>query len=481
MRSTVCVLLALVLASAAHGADWTMWGGTPQRNMVNPVEKNIPSHWDVATGENIKWVSQLGSQTYGNPVVAGGKVFVGTNNRAERQPKFKGDQGVVMCFSEKDGTFLWQLTHRKLEAGRVNDWPQQGVCSSPLVEGDRLYYVSNRAQLVCADTEGFRDGENDGPYQEEESTDPIDGDVVWMLDLINELGVFPHNLATCSPMADDRYVYCVTSNGVDEGHIVLPAPDAPSFIAVDKKTGELVWERNDPGEQILHGQWSNPASGTVGGVRQLIMPGGDGFVYGLVPETGDLLWKFNCNPRGTVWRLGGFGTKNNLIATPVIWKDRVYISVGQDPEHGEGPGHLWAIDATKRGDISVDGIYWHSDEVDRSMSTVAIHEGILYHCDLTGFLRAIDAETGEILWDHDTLSAVWSSPTVIDGKVYLGDEDGQVIVLQAGREKKELAENQMGNSVYTTPVAANGVLYITSRERLYAIQSGAKSDPEKVN
>ena len=101
----------------ARGHDWPMWGGTPQRNMVNAAEKNLPVSWDIETGRNIKWVSQLGSQAYGNPVVAGGKVFVGTNNQAGRQPKAKGDKGVVMCFREKDGVFLWQLTARQAPSG----------------------------------------------------------------------------------------------------------------------------------------------------------------------------------------------------------------------------------------------------------------------------------------------------------------------------------------------------------------------------
>ena len=167
-----------------------MWGGTPQRNMVNTVEKNIPDSWDIETGRNVKWIAQLGSQSYGNAIVAGGKVFLGTNNQALRQPKAKGDKGVVMCFAEKDGTFLWQLTHDKLAAGRVNDWPQQGICSSGCVEGNRLFYVSNRCELVCADTEGFYDGKNDGPFTAEKLTDKIDGDIVWKLDMIKELGVF---------------------------------------------------------------------------------------------------------------------------------------------------------------------------------------------------------------------------------------------------------------------------------------------------
>ena len=464
----------------ARGDDWVQWGGKSERNMVNLVEKNIPAEWDIETGKNIAWKARLGSQTYGNPTISNGKIFVGTNNQAERQSKATGDKGVIMCFSEKDGKFLWQLTHDKLAAGRVNDWPRQGICSSPAVDGDRIYYVSNRCELVCADTEGFLDGENDGPFMDETLTDKIDGDIVWSFDLMYELGVFPHNLATCSVTYDDKHIYLVSGNGVDEGHIVLPDPYAPSFLAFDKKTGELVWEAANPGEKVLHGQWSNPSLGTIGGVRQVVFPGGDGVVYSFTPDTGELLWSFQCNPADSVWRLGGLGTRNNIIATPVIHNDHVFVSVGQDPEHGEGDGHMYAIDGTKRGDITETGALWHSEEVQRAMSTPAIHDGIVYMCDLSGFLRAMDEKTGETLWEHDVMAAVWSSPYLVDDKVFLGDEDGDVVVFKAGREKEVLFETNMGNSVYTTPVAANGVLYITNRMTLFAITDGAKSDPDDV-
>jgi len=130
------ILLPLA-ASPAFTADWHMWGGSPQRNMINTVEKNIPDSWDVTTGKNIKWVAQLGSQSFGNPVVAGGKIFVGTNNQFERQPKVKGDKGVVMCFNESDGKFLWQNAHDKLASGRVNDWPgnRSELCVVPASGG----------------------------------------------------------------------------------------------------------------------------------------------------------------------------------------------------------------------------------------------------------------------------------------------------------------------------------------------------------
>ena len=158
----------------------------------------------------------------------------------------------------------------------------------------------------------------------------------------------------------------------------------------------------------------------IGGVKQVIFPGGDGRLYAYVPETGKELWSFQCNPEGSVYKLGGRGTRNEIIASPVIYKDRVYIAMGQDPEHGEGPGHMYCIDATKRGDISKTGIVWRNDEVNRGLATVCIYDNILYHCDLSGNFRAMDPETGKVLWQHDMGSAVWSSPYYVDGKMLHG-------------------------------------------------------------
>jgi len=155
---------------------------------------------------------------------------------------------------------------------------------------------------VCADTEGFADGENDGPFKDEENSGAKDADFIWQLDMMEELDVFPHNLAASSPLVVGDLVYTVTSNGVDEDHITLPSPFAPSFIAVNKNTGELVWESNLPGANILHGQWSNPSYGVIHGTPQVIFPGGDGWLYSFEPKTGELLWKFDCNPKDSVVR-----------------------------------------------------------------------------------------------------------------------------------------------------------------------------------
>ena len=462
--SALAVICVAALPLAAD--DWPMWGGGPDRNMVSS-ETGIPRTWNVDDGTNIKWVAELGSQSYGNPVIADGKIYVGTNNELLRNPKHKGDRGVVMCFRESDGEFLWQMTHAKLASGRVNDWPEQGVCSSPAVVGNHVYYVSNRAEVIALDAEGFRDGENDGPFKDEEATTEIDGDIIWKLDMYDELGVFPHNMAATSPLVAGDILFVNTSNGVDESHINIPSPRSPSFLALDRHTGEILWEDNSPADGILHGQWASPSYGVINGKKQIVFAGGDGWLRSFEAKSGELIWEFDCNPKDSEWKQGR-GDRNNIIATPVIFDNKVFISVGQDPEHGEGVGHLWAIDATKTGDVTESAVVWHHP-FRRTISTVAIHEGVLYAVNFSGFFHALDVKTGKMLWEHDTLAAVWGSPYVVDGKVMLGDEDGDLTIMKTGRVKEVLSEVNFGNTIYSTPVVANGVLYIMTRSHLYAI------------
>ena len=173
-------------------------------------------------------------------------------------------------------------------------------------------------------------------------------------------------------------------------------------------------------------------------------------------------------------------TRNEVISTPVIVENVVYIANGQDPEHGEGVGHLYAIDPTKTGDITKSGMIWHYDKIRRSISTGAIYNGILFYADFSGFLHALDAKTGKPFWTHDMFAAIWGSPIVIGDKVYLGDEDGDVTVLNADKTLKVVAESNMGSSVYSTPVPANGALFIVNRNELFAISStGAAEASER--
>ncbi len=327
--------------------EWPLFGGTINRNLVNLVDKNIPEDWVVEKGKekNIKWSENLGSKAYGGPVISGGKIFIGTNNGVPRDPKIAGDKGVMMCFDEKTGKFIWQTVYDKLAAGRVKDWPEEGICSAPFVEGDLMYYVCNRGEVICAKVEK--------------------GEKVWSLDMIGELNVFPHNLSTCSPLAVGDTLFVITSNGVDLNHLNIPQPEAPSFLALDKKTGKVKWKNNlpsinlvkmagvgikklvDQGLVLMHGQWSNPVYAETDGKAMIIFPGGDGWMRAFNPADGTLLWQFDCNPKSSFYVLGPKATRNDFVSTPVVWENKLYIGVGQDPEHQKGVGHLWCIDLSK--------------------------------------------------------------------------------------------------------------------------------------
>jgi outer membrane protein assembly factor BamB len=464
------IVVALMLCGAGGlpviAQDWPMWGGTAHRNMASAM-KGLPDSWDARNGTNVKWKASIGTSSNGNPVVADGKIFLGTNNGNPRNPDITGDKGVLMCFRESDGTFLWQAVTDKLEADI--DWPEEGVCSSAAVEGKRLYYVSNRGELVCLDTEGHMDGRNDGPFQDEVAKGPTDADIIWKLDMRTELGVAQLFMAASAPVVWEDLVLVGTPNGRDSGDEKVLAPKAPSFLAVNKATGKVVWQDNSPGEGILHGQWASPALATVDGVPQAIFPGGDGWLYAFNARTGEKLWTFDLNPKDAVWPK----TRNYGVATPVVNGNMVFMSVGQDPDHPNGAGRTLAIDPSRRGDITESGRVWAYEKIGRSISTVAVADGLVYAADLRGVLHCLDVKTGKPYWTYDTLAPVWGSPLVADGKVYLGDQDGDVVVLKAGTELKKIAEIDMGNSVYSTPVPANGVLYIMTRADLYAIAAPA--------
>ncbi|HLJ10414.1 MAG TPA: PQQ-binding-like beta-propeller repeat protein [Planctomycetaceae bacterium] len=504
--------------------DSPQMGISSYRNNVSAAE-NIPTEWDVASGKNIKWSAKLGSQTYSSPVVANGKVFIGTNNSAgylKRYPS-KVDLGVLLCFDEETGKFLWQHSSEKLPTGRVNDWEYLGICSTVYVEGNRLWYVTNRDEIVCLDTEGFRDNKNDGPFKEEPNQNKDEADVIWKIDMMRTLGAAPHNACSCSVTALGDTLFVSTSNGVDEAHAVITQPNAPSFVAMNKSTGEVLWSDKSPGSNIMHGQWSSPAAGVLAGVEQVIFAGGDGWLYSFDPrgEGGNskLLWKFDCNPKTSKYMLER-ATRNPLIGSPVIYDGLVYVGVGEDPEHGEGKGHLWCIDPTKRGDVSPTLVFnksnpkvpiaykriqacepekgdferdndnsamvWHyvgenpkefEQTMHRTLSSVAIKDNLLFVTDENGMLHCLDAKTGKVHWTHDLLATSWSTPLIADNHVYVADTDGDICVFKLSDEKDLISEPNVGTGVYNTPVVANGVLFVGSFNTLFAIAEGASSKP----
>jgi len=233
--------------------------------------------------------------------------------------------------------------------------------STPYVEGTRLYYVTAECQLRCLDTRGFRDGENNGPYREEAFQDDAAADIVWELDMCGRLGVFPHE-ATNSDVAPAGDLLMVsTSNGQNEGHTLVPSPRAPSLIAVDKRSGAVVWRAIGAGGQVLHGQWSSPVVVTVNGRIQVLFGGGDGWLRAYDAASGHEIWRFDGNPKGAPWLpRPGVVSRSPIVASPVLAGGRVFVAMGQSPGHGNGPSLIHAISPSGQGDVTRSGVLWTS-------------------------------------------------------------------------------------------------------------------------
>lgn len=480
--------------------DWPQWCGTDSKNMVSN-EKGLPETFapgdklpdgtiDLATARNVRWGVKLGTAVYSTPSISRGRIFVGA---MEKQ------NGTFLCLDARTGKLLWKWSAsakkfpKDIEGFNLGIHeipPQMGVCSTATVDGDRVYFVTHRFEVLCLDVNGLP------------GTQPAEARVVWSFDMQEKVGDFPCDAANGSPVIDGDLLYVPTSNGIDRNSFAnperekdrkFPAPNAPNVIVLDKRTGRLVATDNTRiTDNLLHGQWSSLCLGKVGGRKLLFFGGGDGCCYafhalGQVPEQPAKLktiWWYDCIPpeykaaagedrithyclgdkrvKGTLNKHDGtFVGMSEIIGTPVLVKDRLYVALGRDPEHGRGRGALHCIAANGSGDITHSGRVWSYQGLDRTLSTASVADGLLYLSDVAGRLHCLDANTGQCYWIHETQSETWGSTLVADGRVYMPTAK-YLWVLKAGKTLTVLDRISLGSRVFASPVVANGTLYVAT-------------------
>jgi outer membrane protein assembly factor BamB len=382
----------------------------------------------------------LGNETFGRPVVGGDTVYVGTND---------AETGVLMAFRAADGAFLWQDAAPRVERG-LREFVLPSTTSAPYVNANRVYYVTAECQL--------------------RSLDKATADIVWELDMCARLGVFPHEATNSDVLPVGDLLIVSTSNGQNEGHTRVPSPRAPSLIAVDKQSGEVVWRAIGAGEQVLHGQWSSPIAASINGRTQVLFGGGDGWLRAYDGASGHEVWRFDGNPKDARWlpRPRVF-SRSAIIASPVFADGRVFVAMGQSPGHGNGPSLIHAISPNGQGDVTSSRILWTSRDVGRVVGTPIVKGGLLYVGDLGGTIHCLDAATGAQVWKHDTLDPIWGCLLLAGDRLYVGNVQGTMTVLRAGRRKQVLGAIEMDAPLYARPAVIGDALYLVTANRLYVI------------
>jgi outer membrane protein assembly factor BamB len=496
------------LRCPAPAADQPQWGQAWSRNMVSD-ERGLPDSFDPQTGRNLKWAAELGTETHSTPVVAGGRVYIGTNNGHPRDPAQQGDRGVLMCFDEPTGRFLWQLVVPKRTEDIYYDWPQSGIASPVTVEGDRVYLVNNRGEVLCLDSRPLA-RKSEGRNQNTETNQPpslLEAHVIWRFDLTTGAGIWSHDAAHSSILIDGGYLYLNTGTGVDNTHRRIRAPDAPSLVVLDKHTGRLVAREDEHiAPNIFHSTWSAPSLATVNGRPLVFFAAGNGFVYafealpngvmeswsnGVVTQSTSSqysntpplqhsvslrkVWQFDFDPGAPKTNVHRYNSNrhegpSNFYGMPVFDHNRLYVAGGGDIWWGKNEAWLKCLDATRTGDITTNGLVWSYPLQKHVLSTPAIYNGLVFIADCGRTFHCVDAKTGKPCWTHEIKGEAWASPLVADGKVFLGTRSGTFYVFAASKEKAVLGTIDLGHPISSTATAANGVLYIATMTRLYAVR-----------
>ena len=467
-------------------------------------EKGLPDSFDPATGQNIRWSAKLGTETHSTPVVSGGRVYIGTNNGEPRDPKHQGDRGVLMCFEESTGKFLWQLVVPKREEDPYFDWPKCGISSPATVDGDRVYIVSNRGEVICLDARGMANG-NDGPFREEGAhmtrlpsggppkpvagaeiqprswlhsadwklleTGPLDADILWIFDLVSEAGIWPHDAAHSSILIHRDYLYLNSGTGVDNTHKRIRTPDAPSLVVLDKRSGRLIARDDEKiAPRIFHSTWSAPSLGVVKGRPLLFFAGGNGIVYAFETAPG-------TRPKSGTARPGSKSsesllapettTAEEVLKLKKVWQFDFDPAAPKENVHRyntnrrEGPSNIYGMPVFDADRIYVAGggdVFWGKTEA---------------------WLKCIDATgTGDIttnglVWSYPLEKHVMSTPAVHEGLVFISDCGRKFHCLDA-KSGKALWTHEIQGEAWASPLVADGKVYLGTRGRRFYVFTASR-------
>jgi outer membrane protein assembly factor BamB len=295
-----------------------------------------------------------------------------------------------------------------------------------------------------------------------------DGKILWARSLTEEFGRFSgYGGRTQTPLVDENLViisFLNTGWGTQTamGH---------RFFAFDKRTGELVWE-SEPGGRPLDTNYSTPVVAVINGERVVIAGGGDGAILAMKARTGEKVWEFKLS-------------KAAINSSVVVEGNRVYAMHSEENLDNTAMGRVVCIDGTGKGDITKTHEIWRYDNCEVGYPSPLLHEGRLYVVDNSGNLICLDANDGKRHWQYNLGTVGKGSPVLADGKIYATEVNGWFHILKPGADKCESLDAEKITvkdgrhaEMYGSPAIAYQRIYFTSESGIYCL--GDKSVPFKI-
>lgn len=419
MRNRITVLLTLIITAAAtlHAENWPQWRG-PNLNGVSG-EKDLPLKWSAT--ENVTWKLPLPTLSGSTPIVWGDSIFLSV-----AEGENEGDPLSLWCVNRKDGTVRW-----KKDMGTGNRKVRKGdmTSPSPVTDGKTVWLLTGTGVVKAFD---------------------VNGKELWARDLQKDYGKFGLNHGYgSSPLLLDGALYIPVLHGFHT--------DDPSYLVkLDAKTGKTLWKVERPTDAIRESPdaYTTPVPVKVGNSTEIVVSGGD-IVTGHDPATGKELW-----------RSRGLNPENNpfyrIVASPLAGNGLIYAPSRVKP--------LLAIKPGGRGDVTESHRVFSFDR-GPDVPTPVTDGTLLYVIDDRGVVHALDAKTGDIVYGPQRLrpGTYSSSPVLADGRIYIGNEDGYIVVMKAGKTFEVLAENPMDEYMLSSPAISDGQIFIRTAKHLYCI------------
>ena len=426
--------------------SWPSFRGPNASGVADGQE--LPDGWNAKTGENILWRTPIPGLAHSSPIVWGDRVFVTTAISSRPNATFKPGLYGDGDASDDSSPHQWALYAIDKRTGKIV-WDRVAFSGAPR---NKRHIKSTYASASPA-----TDGRIVVAWFGSQGVHAYDanGTPLWQVDLGRvDMGAYD------AP----AYEWGPASSPIVWNDLVLLQCDtqADSFLlALDAATGKTVWKTDR--QEIP--SWGTPTVITTAAGDELVTNASN-YIRGYDPRTGKELW-----------RLGG--SSKITAPTPFEANGIIVVASGRGPERP-----IFAVRSGARGDLTLPkdqtssrAIAWSRTGRGSYMPTPLVYDGILYVLANNGVLDAYDLQTGQEIY-RQRLEPIGSgfsaSPVAADGRIYLSSEDGEIIVMAAGREFKRIGVNSMGDLVMATPALSEGVMYVRSASALFAIGRARK-------